>query len=142
MISRSRCNTMYEYHRLRRVNRLERKALIKHELFSSTGNTYRCRHRDKRSSLVHWTWVLKKAAIVHQQMMRTECRNAYLDHIEHGDKLREHEHLVSSFKKGFKEPLEDHHLPTRVDELLVHNRLRRLQVERPVKQERVRAHFA
>jgi len=75
-------------------------------------------------------------------MTRTEGRNAYLDDIEHGDKLREHEHLVSSFKKGFKEPLKDHHLPTRVDKLLVHDRLRHPQVERPVKQERVRAHFA
>src|SRR5260221_303798 len=75
-------------------------------------------------------------------MTRTEGRNAYLDHIEHGDKLREHEHLVSPFKKGFKEPLEGRHLPTRIDELLVHDRVTRLRVERPVKQEWVRAHFA
>jgi len=54
-------------------------------------------------------------------MTRTEGRNAYLDHIEHGDKLREHEHLVSSFKKGFEEPLENHHLPTSIDKVLVHD---------------------
>jgi len=49
--------------------------------------------------------------------------------------LREHEHLVSSFKRGIKEPLEDHHLPARVDELLIHDRLLHLCVERPAKQE-------
>jgi len=69
-------------------------------------------------------------------MTRTEGMNDYLDHVEHGDKLREHEHLVSSFQKGFKELLEDHLLPARVDKLL------RPRVERPVKQEGVRAHFA
>src|SRR5712691_1449812 len=40
---------------------------------------------------------------------------------------------------GFKEPLEGHHLPARVDELLVHDGLLRPQVEGPVKQEGVRA---
>ena len=41
-----------------------------------------------------------------------------------------------SFKKGFKEPLEDHHFPARVDELLlIHDRQLRLRVERSVKQE-------
>src|SRR5712691_959881 len=74
-------------------------------------------------------------------MTRTEGRDAYLDHIEHGDNC---ENTSTLFKKGFKEPLEDHHhdLPTRVDELLVHDGLMRPRVERPVKQERVRAHFA
>jgi hypothetical protein len=74
-------------------------------------------------------------------MTRNERRNAYLDDVEHGDKLREHEHLVSSFKKGFKELLEDRHLPARVDELLAHDGLLVPRVERPVKQEGVQAHF-
>ena len=46
---------------------------------------------------------------------------AYLDDVEHGDKLREGQDLVSRRKEGVKEPLEDHHLPARVDELLVHD---------------------
>jgi hypothetical protein len=45
---------------------------------------------------------------------------AYLDDVEHGDKLREHEDLVSRRKEGVEEPLEDHRLPARVNELLVH----------------------
>jgi len=49
--------------------------------------------------------------------------------------LQEHKHLVSSFKRGIKEPLEDHHLPAHVDELLVHDGLLHLCVERPAKQE-------
>ena len=69
-------------------------------------------------------------------MTHIESRNAYLDDVEHGSKLQEYEHLAS-FKKGFKEPLEDHHLPARVDRFLVHDELLRPRVKRPVKQEAV-----
>ncbi len=75
-------------------------------------------------------------------MMRAEDGNGYLDDVKHGDELREHEYLVPAFKEGIEEPLEDHHLPARIDELLVHDRLLRPRVERPVEQEWVRAHFA
>jgi hypothetical protein len=49
---------------------------------------------------------------------------------------------MPTFKKRIEEPLEDHHLPARVDELLVHDRLLRPRIERPVEQEWMRAHFA
>src|SRR6266581_6391265 len=55
-----------------------------------------------------------------KKMTRNEGRNTYLDHVEHGDKLQGHEHYMS-LKKSFKALLEDHHLPTHVDELLCTN---------------------
>jgi len=70
-------------------------------------------------------------------MTHTESRDAYLDDVEHGGKLQEYEHLAS-FKKGFKEPLEDDRLPARVDRFLIHDELLRPRVKRPVKQEAVR----
>ena len=49
---------------------------------------------------------------------------------------------MPAFKQGFEEPLEDHHLSARIDELFVHDWLVRPQIEGPVEQERVRTHFA
>jgi hypothetical protein len=49
---------------------------------------------------------------------------------------------VSTCKKSIEEPLEDHHLPARVDQLLVHDWLGRPLVKRPIEQEWVRANFA
>jgi len=43
----------------------------------------------------------------------------YLDGIEHSDELREDEDFVPARQERVEELLEDHHLPARVDELLV-----------------------
>jgi hypothetical protein len=67
---------------------------------------------------------------------------AYLYDVKHSDELREHKYLVSACEESIEEPLEDHHLSARVDQLLVHDRLTRPLVKRPIEQEWVRANFA
>ena len=66
----------------------------------------------------------------------------YLYDVKHGDELRKHEHFVSACEESIEQPLEDHHLPASIDQLLVHDRLARPLVKRPIKQEWVRANFA
>jgi hypothetical protein len=68
-----------------------------------------------------------------------EGGSTYLDDVEHGDELREDEDLVPARKERVEEPLEDHHLPARVDELLVHDVLVHAW---PLEQDRVRADLA
>ena len=66
----------------------------------------------------------------------------YLDDVKHGDELREHKHLVAACEESIEEPLEDHHLSARVNQLLVNDQLVRPRVLGPIEKEWVRADFA
>ena len=63
----------------------------------------------------------------------------YLDDVENSDGFREGKDLVQARKERVEQPLEDHHIPARVDELVVHDVLMHV---RPFEQDRVRADLA
>jgi hypothetical protein len=64
-----------------------------------------------------------------------------LDDVKPYLELGEDEHFVPSLEKRIQKPLEDHHLPARLDELLVNDLLVGVRIHRPIKQEGMRADF-
>ena len=63
------------------------------------------------------------------------------DDVQHHFELAEYKHLVSASEEFIEKALQDHHLPTRVNELIVDDILGSVVIDRPIEEERMRTNF-